>query len=177
MADAEKLRAGQGARGQDSSREDARDTPGGGFAGKRVELAACETRLRARARCASVSAYNDAKLHREGARTERVSDAGRGWELHRAILRAETRTVRRGAARPPDANSVAPGALHHLHLGHIHGHVARASGDVAPRCAREISRGGKKTRRARRGGRCCGTSKINHQLTSQNPESSPPGWR
>lgn len=136
MADAEKLRAGQGARGRDSSREDARDTPGGGFAGKRVELAACETRLRARARCASVRAYKDAKLHREGARTERVSDAGRGWELHRAILRAETRTVRRGAARPPDANSVAPGALYHLHLGHIHGHVARASGDVAPRCDR-----------------------------------------
>jgi hypothetical protein len=33
---------------------------------KMVELAACETRLRARARCASVNAYKDAKLRPGG---------------------------------------------------------------------------------------------------------------
>ena len=109
------------------SREDARDTPGSGFAGKRVELAACETRLRARERDAGVSAYKDAKLRRRGRAKERVSEAGRGWKgagerrgprvernSHGANLRAETRTVRCGAARPPDVNSVTPGASQHL---------------------------------------------------------------
>ena len=120
--------AGQtGARGARLSREDARDTPGSGFAGKRVELAACETRLRARERDAGVSAYKDAKLRRRGRAKERVSEARRGWKgagerrgprvernSHGANLRAETRTVRCGAARPPDVNSVTPGASHHL---------------------------------------------------------------
>ena len=43
-------------------------------------------------------------------------------------------------------NSVTPGGVTPSIFGHIHGHVARASGDVAPRCdRREISEVEKKT--------------------------------